>query len=289
MSAYSGIVYDLPEELYHAQPDLSSTGVRLLLPEYKGSPKKFQYAQTHRKDSRAFDFGLAAHAKVLGVGAGIAVYPPEHLTPSGNVSTKKETVAWEQEQRANGLTPVSPGEVQKVDAMAEAVLAHPAARLYFEVAQFREASVFAEVDGVPCRARFDALSGETRNGTYAVDLKTGDDATPDGFTRSVKKWGYDVQDAFYDEVHHAATGRHVDEFWFVVVERSAPFEVGVYDLEEQWVAMGRSKTARARELYQEANSTGVWRGYDPTPRTLAPPAWAVIEHEMEYEYGEINV
>jgi len=181
--ACMSIHYDMSDTEYHARPELSSSGARLLLPEYKGSPKKFVYAQTHRKTSRAFDLGHAVHTKVLGVGAGIVTYPDEHLTPSGNPSTKAATVEWEEEQRAAGLTIVSPGDLQKVDAMAEAVLAHPSARPLFEVCEFREVSVFADVDGVPCRARFDALSGETRNGVYAVDLKTTDDATGDGFVR----------------------------------------------------------------------------------------------------------
>jgi hypothetical protein len=49
MTDYKGIVHNLDEAEYHAHPALSSTGARLLLPEYKGSPKKFQYAQTHRR------------------------------------------------------------------------------------------------------------------------------------------------------------------------------------------------------------------------------------------------
>lgn len=289
MGNYKGIVHDLPEDEYHAHSALSSTGVKLLLPEYKGSPKKFLYHQTHRRESRAFDLGHAVHAKVLGVGAGVIPFPAEHLTPSGNVSTKAATVEWATEQRANGLVPVSPNEIAWVNDMAEAVLTHPTAAPLFEVAVHREVSLFTDIDGVPLRARFDALSDETRNGTYGVDLKSTDDATPNGFTRSIHRFGYDVQEALYDEIHKTITGREVNQFWFVAVEKNPPHEVGVHRLEEQWVAMGRTKTARARELFREATETGVWRGYDPAPNTLAPPAYAVIEHELEYEYGEMNI
>ena len=286
--SYQGIIHDLAEDLYHANPALSSTGARSLLPEYKGSPKKFQWAQTHRRTSRAFDVGHAVHTKVLGVGAGIITYPEEHLTPSGNPSTKKETVAWEEEQRAAGFTIVSPGDELRVDAMAESVLAHPSARPLFEVCEFREVSVFANVDGVPTRARFDALSGETRNGIYAVDLKTTEDATPNGFTRSVLKWGYDVQQAFYEDTYAESEARAIDHFKFVAVEKSAPYEVGVFEVEPFWVAMGKKKTANARRIYKECTESGVWPGYDTTPVTLTAPAYAVIEHEMQYESGEIS-
>jgi len=283
------IVKDMPESIYHAHSALSSTGARMLLPEFKGSPKKFEWAQSHRRTSRAFDVGHAVHAKVLGVGSGIITYPDEHLTPSGNPSTKAATVLWAEEQHAAGLTVVSPDDAGRVDAMAEAVLKHETAGPLFEVAEFREVSAFAEIDGVPVRARFDALSGETRNGVYAVDLKTTDDATNQGFTRSVNKWGYVVQEAHYRDVYKASEGHGINDFSFVCVEKSGPFEVAVITLEPYWVAMGHAKAARARQVFRECTETGIWPGYDPARQTLTAPAYAVIEHEMEYEQGEIHV
>lgn len=281
------IIYDMSDTEYHSRPELSSSGARLLLPEYKGSPKKFEWAQTHRRTSRAFDLGHAVHTKVLGVGAGIVTYPEEHLTPSGNPSTKAATVEWEDEQRAAGLTIVSPGDLQKVDAMAEAVLAHPSARPLFEVCEFREVSVFADVDGVPCRARFDALSGETRNGVYAVDLKTTDDATGDGFIRSIKSWGYDVQEAHYRDVFEADQGHEINDFSFVLVEKAAPYEVAVKSIEPFWVGMAQVKASRARQIFAECTATGVWPGYAVERETVTAPAYITIAHEMQYEQGDI--
>lgn len=283
------LIHDLPEEAYHSRPELSSTGARLLLPEYKGSPAKFQWDKTHKRTSRAFDVGHAAHAKVLGVGAGIVLYPDEHLTPSGNVSTKAATVTWEAEVRAAGMTPVSPKEAAAVDAMAEAVLSHPTAKPILEVAVHREVSVFADVDGVPCRARFDALSDVTRNGVYGVDLKTSDDATKGGFEKSVAKWGYDVQEAHYEAVYEASQSRTIDQFIFLVVEKSGPHEVGVFQLPEVWMEMGRVKAAEARRIYRECMESGQWPGYAPELQFLDPPTWLVFEHETKYEHEEIRL
>lgn len=283
------LIFDLPDEQYHSRPELSSTGARLLLPEYKGSPRKFQWDKTHKRTSRAFDVGHAAHAKVLGVGAGIVIYPDEHLTPSGNVSTKAATKEWEADVRASGLTPVSPLEASAVDAMAEAVLAHPTAAPILEVAVHREVSVIADVDGVPSRARFDALSDETRNGVYGVDLKTGDDATKSGFEKSVAKWGYDVQECHYEDVYEASQGRPIDQFIFLVVEKSGPHEVGVFQLPDVWREMGRVKAAEARRIYRECMQSGEWPGYDTALQFLDPPTWLVFEHETKYEHEEIRL
>lgn len=277
------LIHGMTDAEYHQRPELSSSGARLLLPEYKGSPKKYRWHMEHRRESRAFDVGHAVHAKILGVGAGVVVYPVEHLTPSGNVSTKAATREWEDEQRAAGLTPISPSDVHAIDTMAEAVLAHPTARALLEVAVHREVSAFGTVDGVPCRARFDAISDETRSGVVAVDLKSTDDATPDGFTRTVVRYGYDFQEAWYRDVHP------VDTFAFLVVEKHAPYEVAVHRLPDMWVQMGRRKGQEARRIYAECVESGVWPGYDAGVQVLEPPAWAVIDHEMRYENTEINV
>ena len=283
------IIHGMSDEDYHTRPELSSSGARLLLPEYKGSPKKYQWNLTHRRTSRAFDLGHAVHAKVLGAGLGIVTYPDEHLTPSGNPSTKKETLAWADEQRASGFTIVSPQEAEAVDAMAEAVLAHPTAAPLFEIAAHREVSVFSEIDGVPVRARFDALSDETRNGVYGIDLKTTDDATRIGGERSVSKWGYDFQEAWYEDVYEASEARPIDQFYFVCVEKSGPYEVAVFGLPDMWKQMGKTKAAEARRVYRECVESGEWPGYDTDIQFLDPPAWAVIEFEMKYESAEIQL
>ena len=111
---------DMTDIEYHSRPELSSTGARRLL----DSPARYRYWADHQEPTRAvFDLGTAAHTKILGTGAGTIIYPEQHLTPSGNVSTKAATVEWEKEQRNAGLIPISRFDAGRVDAMAEAVLA----------------------------------------------------------------------------------------------------------------------------------------------------------------------
>lgn len=269
MSQLDGIIRDLDETTYHAHPALSSTGARLLL----DSPAKFKYRQDHpQTGKRAYDIGHAAHAKVLGVGSGLVGYPAEHLTPSGNVSTKTATVQWAEEQRASGLVPVSPADIATVDAMAESVLAHVEARHVLETVAGREVSIFVDVDGVPMRARFDIYDG-----TNAADLKSARDASPKGFNRAVGSYGYHIQDRWYGDAHTAVTGTELESFKFLVVENTAPYLVGVYDLDFMWEDIAKERTKRARELYRACTESGVWPGYQSA--TLTPPTWAVYENE----------
>jgi len=269
MVSRSGVIYDLPENEYHASPELSSTQARQLL----DSPARYLYAKSHPQPHKdAFDLGTAVHTKVLGVGAEVITYPDDHLTPSGSVSTKAATVAWAEEQRANGFVVITNAQARHVTGMAEAVLANADARAVLEKTVGREVSIFAEIDGVHTRARFDIYDG-----VNAADLKTTRDASPRGFNTSVGRYGYHIQDAWYAEAHTAVTGTELETFKFVVVENFAPYMVAVYDLDPLWGYVAEDQTKRARELYLNGVQTGVWPGYESA--TLTPPAWALYDND----------
>lgn len=262
----TGLVLDMPDLEYHARPELSSTGARRLL----DSPARFKWEQAHRVESRAFDVGHAVHAKVLGVGLTAVTYPDEHLTPSGNPSTKAATVAWEAEQRANGLVPIARADMARVEAMAEAVLAHGAARRIFEEPGDAEVSAFAtDPDtSVKVRARADRL-----NTDRLVDLKTtAGSASVSGFGRDAAKHGYPIQEAHYADTFEWVTGQRL-HMTFVVVEKRAPHLVAVHQFDEITRITARDLAARARALFAECSAADTWPGYGDDVLTTQMPAW----------------
>lgn len=270
MSAYNGIVTDLDEREYHAHPSVSSTQARLLLK----APGKYKHSLTHPQPHKdAFDLGTLVHSKVLGVGQQLQVIPENVLASNGAASTKAAKEFIEQ-SRSGGFIPVKQEVVGEVDAMAESVLAHPEARPVLEAIKGREVSLFAEVDGVPMRARFDLYDGN-----MAADLKSARDASRDGFNNAVHKFGYHIQDRWYEEVHMAVTGHALDSFKFVVVENTAPYLVAVYDLDFMWGEIAKERTERARELYRACMADNEWPGYQSG--TLTPPTYAVYANEEE--------
>jgi hypothetical protein len=272
MSELNGVVENLDEVAYHSHSSVSSTQARLLL----NTPAHYHYALTHPQPyKKAYDLGTLVHAKVLGVGAGIAIVPTAILASNGATSTTAAK-AFIAEARDAGLIPVKQSVADEVAAMTESVLAKPDAREVLEHAVGREVSLFADVDGVPTRARFDIYGGG-----MAADLKTARDASPKGFNRAVADHGYHIQDRWYADAHEAITGTELESFKFLVVENVAPYLVGVYDLDWMWEDIAKEQTKRARELYLECTATGVWPGYESA--TLTPPAWAMYESNEEIE------
>ena len=263
-------IYDMPDAEYHDRPELSSTGARRIL----DSPARFRYWEDHPQPAKAaFDLGSAAHSKILGVGSDIVMYPEEFITPSGEASKSKAALAWVAEQRAAGVVPIGLADAERVDAMAEAVLAEPEARAILERVAGREVTIIQEIDGVPVRARFDIFGdGE------AADLKTGRDASP-RFNKSVAAFGYHLQARWYDDAYYAETGERLTAFPLIVVESAAPHLVGVYDLDFMYEQTAAEKCAEARRIWQACNQSGVWPAYGR--RTLTAPPWVVIEDDEE--------
>lgn len=281
------VIDGMTDETYHADPvvggSLSSTGARAIL----SSPARYRWDRDHRIERHTFDVGHAAHAKVLGVGMGIIEIPAEHLTASGNVSTKVATQAWLIEQRAAGLVPVTPDDMSDVDAMAEAVLAHPEARTYLERDGAKsEQSLFAPDDqtGAWLRARIDLLALDGAE-PLAADLKTTGlgGADPEEFARTAANYGYDIQSEFYPHVLRQALGLDdIAAFRFIAVEKVPPYLVSVIELDAEYAVIGRTRVRRAIDTYARCRETNTWPGYQPVVHYVAAPRWLAIEEGIGF-------
>lgn len=281
-----GIVKGMPEAEYHSRPELSSTEARLIL----DSPAKYRWKKDHPPlvtPSKKFDLGSAIHSKVLGTGYEVAVIPDEILSSNGAISTSAAK-AFVADAREQGLVPLKREDFEPIDIQAEAVFAHPTARPLLEQAGAAEVSLFARVDDVDVRARFDFLPEQGERRRIAVDLKSARDASPRGFTRSIADYGYDVQRQWYLDALDAITGPMPaglePELVFIAVEKEPPYLVGVYQLPTMWTEMGRVKAKRARALYAECVASGVWPGYSPEVQLLSPPTWLVYQHEEDFPH-----
>lgn len=262
-----GLHLGIPELEYHRLPGLASTGIKNILK----SPAHYQHSLKHRTEKSVFDVGHAAHAKILGVGMGVVVYPDEHLTPSGNVSTKAATVAWASEQRAAGLVPVAPNEVRAVESMAEAVLAHPEARPLFERGSAEVSLLWDDPDtGVRLRGRIDYLHEVSG---LAVDLKTCRSADPREFARTAVNFGYGEQAAHYSNGLTATRGATDMPFLHVLVEKEPPYLVSVVELDDVFLFIAAQRVRRAIDTYAACLASGNWPGYPATVHPIAAPGW----------------
>ena len=258
-----GLHDDVPEAEYHADRNsLSVTGAKLLLK----SPAKFRYRLDHPEHKDVFDFGTAAHALVLSVGAPLAVVDADSWRGKAAQEARAEA-------RERGETPILAADYRRVQAMADALSEHEFAMTLLSGGR-PEVSAYAldEETGVMRRGRFDYLKERV-----ASDYKSAADVSPDGFARSVVNFGYDMQAAWYSDLADAC-GHPLDAFAFVAQEKEAPYSVEVYDLPPELLQRGRDRNRRALERYRDCTQSGIWPGYTGQPFTTLPaPRWALRE------------
>lgn len=255
-----GIHDSLPEADYFASPALSQSQAKTLL----DNPARYKWELTNPREHRdAFDIGHAAHAKVLGVGAEVVAIDAD--SKRGKAWTEPADAA-----RAEGKVPLLRKDADAVDAMAEAVLAHPGARVILEAEGASEQSMFwTDPDtGVDCRARVDRLTSAA-----VVDLKTCADASPGGFSRAAANFGYDLQADFYPWGYEVITGERLP-FVFVCVEKTPPHFVALYTLPGSALDRGQRRRRDALDLYRRCVDTDTWPAFGDDINTLPWPRWA---------------
>ena len=263
MTLTPGLHEDYDEAAYHADPALSQSQAKTLL----DCPARFRWELSHpREDKPHFDIGHAVHAKVLGVGAPIVVVDAD----SWRTKAAKETA---DAARAEGRVPLLRADAQTVDAMAEAVMAHPGARAIFEADGTSEVTLRWDDDDVPCRGRIDRLAETVDGMPTVIDLKTSASADPRDFGRSIAKFGYDLQDDWYSTGVEFLTGQR-PAFVFVVIEKAAPHFASLGICDDEAKRIGREKRLRALDLYRECSTSDLWPAFGDDIHIYPTPRWA---------------
>jgi exodeoxyribonuclease VIII len=237
----------------------------------------------------------------------------EHGTPytlSTSAASRHDMAAW---LRANGKPITLWSDVQaewmsnnghrivldqdtwdQLHAMRAAVMAHPAASALLSMRGVAEHSVYwiDQQTGMLLRCRPDWWIKERG---IVVDVKTTDDASPEGFAKSIANWRYHVQHPFYiDGINEArrqiiqaneglefpeAVHPEVTTFVFLAVEKKSPHAVGVYMLDSLSVELGRALYRRDLETLAKCRATDTWPGYGDAIQSITVPAWEFKAHE----------
>ena len=92
-----------------------------------------------------------------------------------------------------------------------------------------------------------------------IDLKTTQDASYNGFMRSVKKYKYHKQAAFYLDAVKA------QRFFIIAVEKTPPFTINVFELGDDMIQEGREMYNHELEVYKYCEENDYWpgAGFDP--------------------------
>lgn len=264
------VIPNLSNNEYHAHPAVSKS----VLDRVSRSPLHARaYLDGYREEpTAAMQFGTALHTAVLEP----VVFANQYVVFDGDRRTKAGKEAYEL-LVSSGASIISRSDYDAISAMAKAIRNHSVAgRLLTEGKA--EHSVFwtDPITGLECKCRPDWW-----NGSMLVDLKTTEDASPEGFARSIANYRYHVQAAFYMQ------GTGATRFLFVAVEKKPPYAVAVYELDADSLDVGHALRMRDLTTYASCIQERRWPGYSDRIETLSLPGWAFPaeeENNVEVSY-----
>lgn len=267
-----GVYRGMPESVYHADPipegSLSNSGAKLILE----SPARFRWAMDNPTTKRAFDFGKAAHAEVLGTGALVVTVPTELCAKNGAWSTTdaKEFIS---KSQAAGLTVLKPEDLTVIADMAEALREHPIVRLLLKDGDAEGSYFWRDPEtSVMMRARMDWMTRLPGGRPCIVDYKTtGRSANPARFGWEARDYGYHMQDVCYREAADILV-EPGHAFLFIVQEKTAPYLVSVCEMDDDLRDVGAQRHRVARRLYLDCRTRDEWPGYAPIVHTISARA-----------------
>jgi hypothetical protein len=258
---------------YHAGPGISCTGLK------KIAVSPSHYKNGDHKQTAAMFMGSATHSAILEPES----FAKQYVTmPDGKDRRSKEYKDLAAEFGADNV--LSASDAHQIQMMQKAVRANPVAHKWlYEQPGRNELSVYAKdpETGVLVRCRFDRLLDRG----FSPDLKTTTDASPDGFSRIIAKYGYAFQAAFYLDTYYWATGQQLEGFGFVCVEKTAPYSVMCYRLDDESIEIGRSQYRAALNKYSDCLESGIWNGYDgcDEENLIGLPMWALNQYQDELD------
>lgn len=263
---------ELTNQEYHAAAGISKSGLDLI----HRSPRHYwqRYLSPDRAPSHptpAMVIGTATHSAILEPVDFAATYIKAPQFDRRTKAGREQYAAFEEENPEKiGL---APDVYQDVILMREAVRQHPAASMLLQDG-LAEQSVFWRdpLTGVLCKIRPDWMP-EGR--PIIVDVKTTDDASPEGFAKSILNFRYHVQAAWYLDGWNYATREERAGFVFIAVEKKPPYAVAVYVLDAAAVAAGRDEYRANLDAYARCLATDEWPAYSPKIESLSLPIWAL--------------
>lgn len=266
-------IKDMSIDAYHAHSAIS----RSTLMEFKRSPMHFQhkYFTPHQpkvltspvRKGDALSVGSAVHTHILEN----SEFEKRYVIWTGGDMRAKARREEFAEFNALHLDRIAIDEslAKIIEKMAISVESSEEATALLKTGQAEKSIFFRDVDtGLQFKARPDVLHDD-----FIVDLKTARDASLDAFAREIYDKGYHIQAAMQCDAMKIVTGKEINDFLFVVVEKEAPYALGIYPLDSVALEAGREEFNSLKVRLKECFDKDEWPSYQTDYASL--PRWAI--------------
>lgn len=198
-----------------------------------------------------------------------AVLEPDRLTEDYAVFTgpRRAGKAWDEFELANaGRTILKASELEEVQATAASILACPEAAALIRAGRSEQSIQWTDPEtGIACKGRLDLIGPG-----FIADLKGFNSTDADTFARQAGRMLYHCQAAWYQWGASLVTGEP-HSIAHIVYEDSAPYDVAVFEMPEDWLDLGRKMNRDLLNRYARCLESGIWPGRYTGVQTLPKP------------------
>lgn len=274
------IINGQSDTVYHANPAIGSTDAKLWLE----SPQLFKDqidGIRPRKDSRAFQFGRAAHAYFTDRPLFDRIVSTGPLNEKTGKPYGAETKAFTDWSAANpGLVILGQRDFADLERMADRMPAQVREILAIPDA-VAEASIYKDLAGVAVKCRPDWMTDRC-----VYDIKTiGNMADAE---KHVSRYKYWFSHAWYRMIIKAETGQSLP-FRFIFAEKSPPYRWRIIDIDADWIGYADATVDRVLGEIAEAQRTGDYSDRGDVCVVVEQPAWGDDAEFSDDENGGINL
>lgn len=258
----------LPFDNYIRLPGVHSTALKDILV----SPRAYRSRATREPEDRdVLRVGRAGHTAVLEMDRFMLDYAVfTAKDEDGNPRIRRGKV-WDAFCEANtDKTILTPAQYETAIEVRDAVRSHPVAGALLAEKGKAELTIewTHEGTGIRCVSRIDWLC------SALVDLKCTRDPSQNSFSRDAAKYAYPFQLGMYREACRAA-GLGELPVKIIAAQNVSPFDVVVYDLDEDLLEHGHEQFETAMAKLKHCQDTKQWPGLAPNEElSLILPAWA---------------
>lgn len=264
------------------------------LKSFMDSPYSYykRYILKQRDDEAkpaAFTFGTLAHCLIL--------EPHEFERQYYVTDVRKDlrTKAYQEElERAAGRECISPADLERATECAESARGH----MKSMGVMVPELSYFYEGPrgflGLKVKARFDGWLEQEES---ILDVKTSNNLpTHDTVVKTVLNFNYDMQVAWYMDIHKCVVGRLPKAFYFLFAQSQFPYGAAIYKMDREFIEHGRDKYRKYLSELRHALTQFRLGQEDQFPRmrkqnhVLHLPSWIKrdVVKERKITIGETN-
>jgi len=153
----------------------------------------------------------------------------------------------------------------QVEQMCKHVVSNKHIASYIENGKVENSIYWNDAEtGLPMKSRPDLWVPLKNGKAVIIDLKTTDSAYPSDFFTSISKYQYPVQAAIQCDAVTAATGREIQAYMYLAIDKSYPFEHCMFRLTEDDIYASRLQYRDVLKQIRVCVETDTWPGYGRT-------------------------